>query len=119
MGMKEAVGEQIRKARKVKGMTQERLAELSGLSFSYISDVERGTRNISLESLEKIVTALNIKPAQLFADIDEAVHPNDIVHNRLDSLHTLLIDRDADEIAFVIKVAQEFLMTVERKSKSL
>jgi len=117
MGMKEVVGEQIRKARKVKGMTQERLAELSGLSFSYISDVERGTRNISLESLEKIVMALNIRLVQLFADIDEPVQPSGIVRNRLELLHTLLIDRDTEEIDFVIKVAQEFLMTVDRKNK--
>ncbi|MFD1956604.1 helix-turn-helix domain-containing protein [Paenibacillus thailandensis] len=32
------------------------------LSFSYISDVERGTRNISLESLGKIISALGVNP---------------------------------------------------------
>ncbi|SDJ40173.1 helix-turn-helix domain-containing protein [Paenibacillus naphthalenovorans] len=49
MDFKQTVGEQIRRVRKLRGMTREQLAEQSGLIFSYINDVERGIRNISLE----------------------------------------------------------------------
>ena len=50
----------MRELRSAKGMTQEKLAELAGLSRQYIGDVERGTRNISLVNIEKIAAALEI-----------------------------------------------------------
>ena len=53
-------GSHVRELRSAKGMTQEKLAELAGLSRQYIGDVERGTRNISLVNIEKIAAALEI-----------------------------------------------------------
>jgi len=53
-------GLRVRELRSDKGITQEGLAELTGLSRQYIGDVERGTRNISLVNIEKIATALEI-----------------------------------------------------------
>lgn len=108
------VGEQIRKHRKLRGLTQEGLAELSGLSFSYVSDVERGTRNISLESLGKIVHALNIKPAQLFEDVSQRVSADEEARLKLESLHALLIDRAPEEIEFILNTSREFLKTIDR-----
>lgn len=111
------VGEQVWKLRKLKGLTQEQLAERSGLSFSYISDVERGTRNISLESLGKIIQALGVKPVQLFEDLDRlpAHFKNDAVQAKIEGLNALLSDRHADDVEFVIKVAREYLHAVDRK----
>lgn len=56
------VGERIRTIRKEKGYTQESLSEKSGIHVTYISDIERGERNISMETLEKVITALDISP---------------------------------------------------------
>lgn len=111
------VGEQVRKIRKLKGLTQEQLAERSGLSFSYISDVERGTRNISLESLGKIIQALGVKPVQLFEDLDilPIQFENNEVKTRIEGLNALLSDRHADDVDFIIKVAREYLHAVDRK----
>lgn len=47
-------------------MTQEALAEKAELHYSYIGGVERGERNISLETLEKIIKALEISPLNCF-----------------------------------------------------
>ncbi|MDU1847385.1 MAG: helix-turn-helix transcriptional regulator [Niallia nealsonii] len=41
-----SIGERIRIIRKIKGFTQEKLAEETGLKASYVSDIERGERNI-------------------------------------------------------------------------
>lgn len=50
----------IKDRRKLSNLTQEDLAAASGLDRTYISGVERGTRNITLDSLEQIVLALEI-----------------------------------------------------------
>lgn len=56
-------GQRVKEIRLKQNISQEELAFRCGLSKNYISDVERGTRNISLKSIEKIATgfAINIK----------------------------------------------------------
>ena len=61
-----AVGKKIAKVRKEKSQTQEKLALKSGLNRAYIGYIERGERNASLETLEKIAKALGIKIKYLF-----------------------------------------------------
>jgi transcriptional regulator with XRE-family HTH domain len=55
-----AVASTVRHFRKSNGMSQEDLADRAGLDRTYISGVERGVRNITLDSLEQIVNALGI-----------------------------------------------------------
>jgi len=50
----------IRQFRQAKEMSQETLAARAGLDRTYISGVERGVRNITLDSLESIVEALEV-----------------------------------------------------------
>ena len=49
---------------------QDDLAKRAGFHRSYISDIERGSRNISLKSIEKLADALGISVLTLFADVD-------------------------------------------------
>lgn len=55
-----AVAPTVRKLRTGKKISQEELAEKASLDRTYISGVERGVRNITLDSLESIVEALDI-----------------------------------------------------------
>lgn len=66
MKIPQKFGDRVRDLRSTKGMTQEDLASLSGLSRQYIGDVERGIRNISLINIEKIAMALKITLSELF-----------------------------------------------------
>lgn len=50
------------------GISQEELAFRSGLHRTYISDVERGFRNVSLENIQNIANALEISISELFAN---------------------------------------------------
>ena len=51
-------GHRIKELRLKQNISQEELAFRCGLSKNYISDVERGTRNVSLKSIEKIANGL-------------------------------------------------------------
>ena len=63
--MRRLVGENVRQLRISRGMTQERLAEVSGFSQQYISDLERGRRNPTVVSLFDLAQALETTPAEL------------------------------------------------------
>lgn len=60
------IGKRIRSLRKAAGMTQEELAEKADLHSTYIGQVERGEKNITVETLYKVTSALNISMAELF-----------------------------------------------------
>lgn len=55
----------VRRLRREQGMTQEALAERAGLHPTYISTVESGDRNVTLDSLERLAKALGVKPFEL------------------------------------------------------
>ena len=62
-------GEAVRKLRQSKQISQEEFADLCGLHRTYISDIELGKRNVSLENIEKIAVALDISISQLFEGV--------------------------------------------------
>ncbi len=59
------LGQKIKEIRIKQGYSQEELASLSKLHRTYISDIERGERNVSVENIEKIAKALKIEPNEL------------------------------------------------------
>ena len=65
------IGQRIRNYRTQQKLSQEKLAELSGCHPTYIGQVERGEKNATLESIEKIASALNIPLAQLFEKLGD------------------------------------------------
>lgn len=60
------IGQRIRNYRLQAGLSQEKIAEFSGCHPTYIGQVERGEKNATLESIEKIVAALNVPLSKLF-----------------------------------------------------
>ena len=61
----------VRRYRTEQNLSQEKLAELAGLHRTYISAVECERRNISIENIESIADALNIKPYMLLLNDEE------------------------------------------------
>jgi transcriptional regulator with XRE-family HTH domain len=59
------LGERIRERREALGLSQESLAERSGVHWTFLGQVERGRRNLSLHNLLKIAAGLNADPADL------------------------------------------------------
>ncbi|WP_158859349.1 helix-turn-helix domain-containing protein [Lunatibacter salilacus] len=66
MNIKEKFGLRIREIRNQQGMSQLDLAEKSCLNRSYISGIEQGKRNVSLEVMEKLAEALGVGMGEFF-----------------------------------------------------
>ena len=61
-------GDHLRSIRAAKGLSQEGLADRSGLNRTYVGSVERGERNVSLLNIHKLATALGVAPGTLLDD---------------------------------------------------
>lgn len=60
----------LRKVRTRQGISQEKLADLCDLHRTYVSSVERGERNITVDNMERLAVALGV-------DIRELLNPDD------------------------------------------
>ena len=58
-------GQRVRQERTTRKLSQEQLAELAGVHRTYIGMIERGEKNITLENIEKLAKALELKPEEL------------------------------------------------------
>lgn len=66
MGIRHTFIQNMKYYRKKAGLTQEKLAELVGMSTSYIGDMEARERFPSAETIDKIAEALNLRTSELF-----------------------------------------------------
>ncbi|MCP3775228.1 helix-turn-helix domain-containing protein [Paenibacillus sp. MZ04-78.2] len=103
------VGERIRAIRKAKGLTQLQLAELSSLDDAYIGAVERGERNFTIDTLEKIHTALQVDTADLFRN-DAVKNKDELVRRQAtDEFIALISDLKSEQIEIVKRINKELV----------
>ncbi|MGL5962864.1 MAG: helix-turn-helix domain-containing protein [Fusobacteriaceae bacterium] len=65
MDIKIKFGIRLKKLRKQKNFTQEKLSELADIDRSYISDIERGIKSISIDKLDQLANAFQIELCEL------------------------------------------------------
>lgn len=65
-----AFGQTIRKLRLSKDISQEKFADMCDLHRTYISDIELGKRNVSLENIGKMAKALDMNISELFQEVE-------------------------------------------------
>lgn len=63
--LQRAVGRNLRAYRKARGLSQEAFAEVLGVHRTYMGGIERGERNLTLKSVERIATQLDLEPLTL------------------------------------------------------
>ncbi|MFM9330615.1 helix-turn-helix domain-containing protein [Paenibacillus mesotrionivorans] len=68
MDIRKDFGRRVKTLRTRSGVSQECLAERSGLDRTYISSMERGGRNVSLLNIERIAAALHVTVEYLFSN---------------------------------------------------
>lgn len=73
--MTKELGQRIRAERTARKMTQEELAERADLHPTYIGQVERGEKSLTIASLEKIVEGLGISFSDLFENLQPPTKP--------------------------------------------
>jgi transcriptional regulator with XRE-family HTH domain len=69
------VGGNLRRLRRGRGLSQSSLAEMASLNRSYLSMVENGRRNISLDNLVALALALCVEPVELLMGAEAAAEP--------------------------------------------
>ena len=97
--VKSLLGQAIRSERLALRISQEELADRAGLHRTYVSDVERGTRNVSLESIEKLAAALELSVSQLFEQADP--------QSSAAMVGILLVEDNADDVASTRRAFQK------------
>ncbi len=70
MDVKQKVGQRIKELRKQLELSQEALALKAEVDRTYVTDVENGRRNVSLEILERLIKALNVSFTEFFNSKD-------------------------------------------------
>jgi transcriptional regulator with XRE-family HTH domain len=69
--LQRVVGRHLRAYRKSRGLTQEELAEVLGIHRTYMGGIERGERNLTLKSLERIAERIDYAPLHLLEAAEE------------------------------------------------
>jgi transcriptional regulator with XRE-family HTH domain len=110
--LKNLVGKKIRIIRKAKSLTQEALAEKAGLHFSYIGGLERGERNVSLDSLEKIIMALDMS-AEEFFDFQIRSKSTSKKQQVIDEINQVLKVRDIKELKMIQSLSKNLFDIVD------
>jgi CheY-like chemotaxis protein len=91
------------------GYSQEVLSERSDLYRTYISDVERGVRNLSLESIVRLAQALDISVATLFPDVLNHAATGGHGRSGLDQsfVEILLVEDNADDVELTLRAFKQ------------
>ncbi|MEI2358831.1 helix-turn-helix domain-containing protein [Mesobacillus zeae] len=111
------VGLNIREIRKLKNLTQEQLAEKSGLQTSFLAGVERGVRNITLDTLDKILNGLEVD-AKTVINFNNLVPDEDFSKNEIiDLIVNLLEERNLRDTRLIYKIIKEIFDTYSEERK--
>lgn len=101
------VGRKIKDKRLKMGITQEKLAEMCFISVSYVAHIERGTRNLSLDTAVRISTVLDISLDYLILD---ELHDNNRI---MDSLETELEKCSLKQVDAFLRISRILIQNIE------
>lgn len=101
------IGNRIRQYRQRSGLSQEKLALNAGITVSFLGDIERGNKKPSVESLEKLLRALNVTFLEFF-DYETEIKPVKDC-SALEKLDILLKDRPNAKVEMIYSIVKQIL----------
>lgn len=98
-------GISVKTYRQQLGISQEELAERANLHRTYISDIERGARNVSLESISKLAGALAVSVSSLFTEQVQIRKPENAKTHEPDRdlVDILLVEDNPDDVELTLQ----------------
>jgi transcriptional regulator with XRE-family HTH domain len=105
MDTKHLIGLRIKKLRLSKDISQERLAEIMGISPKYLSNIERGKENPTLDIFMKLANALKVEVSEVF-NYSHEKSSKELRQMVLD----LIKDGDVDQLKLLARVAEAIYM---------
>jgi len=105
--LEKALGNRIKALRKLKGWTQEKLAEQAGVSIQHVGEIERGDGNPTLQSLDRLAKGLGVSVSYLLAVEEE--------EQEAETLRTQV----ADEVKGMTSIELKLLRKIINLSKTL
>jgi CheY-like chemotaxis protein/DNA-binding XRE family transcriptional regulator len=110
--VKKTFGAAVKYWRHRLGISQEALAERSDMHRTYICDVERGSRNVSLETIERLARALEISTFTLFFNFRRLPFDGRAAPSVLEDLvDILLVEDNPDDAALTLRALKQANMT--------
>ncbi|HEL1668867.1 helix-turn-helix domain-containing protein [Streptococcus suis] len=104
MTLKQYIGTRVRQIRKEKNLSQQQLSEKAEVGIDYISNLETKGSNIKVDTLEKIISALEIEVSDFFQVVDSTTNYN--VLNELNKLPIKKREELEEIILLMIKSLQ-------------
>ncbi|MET3207557.1 UNVERIFIED_CONTAM: transcriptional regulator with XRE-family HTH domain [Paenibacillus sp. PvR008] len=101
------MGIRIRAIRNAKGLTQQKLADIASLDYRYIGALERGERNFSIDTLEKVLTALNVSISELMFSKEHMTKDETIRQEAIDEFVALTSRLNEEQIGILRRVSKE------------
>ncbi len=97
------IGQRIRNYRVQEGYSQEKLAEISGCYPTYIGQIERGEKNATLESIEKIASSLKLPLSKLFEFLENESNDDNIPRE----CYEFILSKSKAEQEHILKILLE------------
>lgn len=107
--LKEKFGARLKEIRRSKNMTQENLAEITGMDIPNLSNIERGKKFVSAETLSKLVNALDVSEKALF-DFGHKKTKDELIND----INKIIKESSLNELEYIYKMLINLTM-LEKK----
>lgn len=96
------IGKKMRDYRTAKKMTRYRLTQITGVSGHHIKGIEEGTRQPTIDTLQKLLTPLGVSMAEFFGDGSDAVYLSENERKLIENFRAL----DADQAEALVQLSK-------------
>ena len=107
-------GSRVQQLRKARGLTQEKLGQVTGMDGKVIGEIERGERNPTLETIERIIKGLEVEPYEPFLFSLKSGRQGRV---EKEFLHNLMEHTDEAVRPFIVELVQTALKWAQRRKK--